>query len=105
MTSTPIEANSSPRMAHRLLLSPAEVARLIGIAPKTLEAWRTQARAGLARGPAWLELPGRRVAYLRSDLIEWLIRHRRVPRSTPLTAAEAREMIESDLPDEACPDE
>lgn len=52
-------------------LTNAEAARLAGLAPGTLEAWRR--RAG---GPPFIRL-GRRVIYKRSDVVEWLDGKRR----------------------------
>jgi excisionase family DNA binding protein len=48
------------------LLSREEVAKLLGVPPKTLAAWAYQ-----GRGPTYYRL-GRRVAYRESELMAWL---------------------------------
>ena len=50
-----------------------EVARLVGVARRTLERL-----IALGEGPAVIELSPRRRGILESDLISWLHKHRRV---------------------------
>jgi hypothetical protein len=68
------------------LLTTAEAARFLAVAPGTLKDWRTQRRRGGVtlgpRGPAFIKLSGRRtggqVRYFMGDLLQF-IRERRVP--------------------------
>lgn len=55
-----------------------EVAEFLGLSPATLETWRT-----LGKGPAFVK-PGRRIFYLRSDVVAYL-ESRRVRSTAQLT--------------------
>ena len=57
----------SPDTEGQQLLRQAEVARILNLSPRTLEAWRH--RGG---GPRYYLLNPRCVRYRRSDLIEFL---------------------------------
>ncbi len=56
------------------LLTKAEAAAYLGIAPRTLDDWRT------AGAIACIERPGY-IRFLRTDLDDFLQRHRKVPRT------------------------
>ena len=49
------------------LLSPGEAASVLGLHPSTLEGWRRK-----GKGPPWLKLGPRNVAYRSDRLAEWL---------------------------------
>lgn len=53
------------------LLESRDAARLLGIAPSTLGAWRRQ-----GRGPAFIRVGPRAVRYAVTDLVEFLRRGR-----------------------------
>lgn len=54
-----------------LALNTADAARFLGLAPKTLVNYRS-----LGAGPAYLKYSGKRIAYLREDLIAFRDAHR-----------------------------
>lgn len=49
------------------LLPPAEVARILGIEPSTLQTWRR-----LRKGPPWVRVAHRTVRYPRTALEQYL---------------------------------
>lgn len=50
------------------VMSPAALARLLDVTPKSLERWRIA-----KTGPAWLKLPGSSlIRYTRADVLAWL---------------------------------
>jgi predicted DNA-binding transcriptional regulator AlpA len=63
----------TPTAVREVLTSP-QVASLIGCRPQTLRKWRL-----IGKGPRYVRLgdnPRGRVAYLLSDITEWLTSHR-----------------------------
>jgi predicted DNA-binding transcriptional regulator AlpA len=52
------------------LLDTVEVARLLGVHPQTLAAWRSQ-----SQGPRWIKV-GRKVKYQPSDIDAWIGRNK-----------------------------
>lgn len=52
------------------LLTTAEVARLLRVAPGTLRNWRTY-----GGGPAWLKLGGAMVRYRYGEVLRWVERN------------------------------
>ena len=66
---TPAEALADISLKDDRLVSTAEAAQMLGLAPKTLREWRSQ-----RKGPAVLRLgtgPRARCCYRRSDLEAW----------------------------------
>jgi hypothetical protein len=57
------------------LLTAFEVSELLRIAPRTLENWRKNRRSNRRRGPAYVKI-GRRVRYLRGDILNFIEEHR-----------------------------
>lgn len=49
------------------LLTAAEVAQILGVAPKTLANWRT-----MGRGPAWVRLTHSSVRYTEAQVAAWV---------------------------------
>jgi excisionase family DNA binding protein len=54
---------------NRSLLTPKQVAELLGLPEGTLAQWRSQ-----RRGPLYIKLGGRLVRYRASDVEEWVAR-------------------------------
>lgn len=61
--------NDTSADADQAFLSPRDVARLIGVEPSTLAAWR---RRGV--GPPWYRIEGHLVRYDRTRVIAWVER-------------------------------
>lgn len=53
-----------------LLLTEAQLATALGIAPKTARSWRS-----LGKGPAWRNLGGALVRYRAGDVVAWMDSH------------------------------
>jgi predicted DNA-binding transcriptional regulator AlpA len=49
------------------LVSEAETAALLGIAPRTLQEWRRK-----GAGPAFIRLTGRSIRYRQADVLAWV---------------------------------
>ena len=64
--------------APEQLLTEVEVAHLLQLKPRALQAWRV--RGG---GPAFIRISGRAIRYRRSDLEQWILEHRRESTSDP----------------------
>ena len=59
-------SETRPTLDPDALLREPEAARLLGLTPRTLEAWRH--RGG---GPPFIPLSRRAIRYRRGDLIDW----------------------------------
>lgn len=59
------------------LLTPREVADLLGVSVKTVETWRKQ-----NAGPPWFQMSERVIRYRRGDVTEWLAAQRKDPGAT-----------------------
>ena len=59
------------------LLDTVECARILGMHPQTLAAWRAQ-----GRGPIFLKVGPRKVRYRVRDIDDWLDRNRRTSTRT-----------------------
>lgn len=66
------------------LLDQKQAAHLLGLSPRTMEAWRLTAGGG----PHYIKVGGR-VRYRRSDLEAWLDTRRRTSTSDPGNSAPA----------------
>lgn len=76
----------SPPLTPTRQLRPAEAAALIGVAPRTLEAWR-QRRSD---GPAFRRLSPRCIVYDERQLLAWLDERTRTSTSDPGPAPGSR---------------
>ena len=56
-----------PSNEHEQLLRQEDVAKILDLSPRTLEAWRHK-----GGGPRYLSLTPRCVRYRRRDLLEWI---------------------------------
>ena len=55
-----------------VLIRQEEAARLLGVSPRALEAWRY--RGG---GPGYIRISGRCIRYRRSDIMAWIAERER----------------------------
>lgn len=58
---------SAPTLKRQEFLSPTELSAYIGIAVQTLARWRSE-----GRGPAYIKIGGKKVAYRISAVHSWL---------------------------------
>lgn len=76
MTTDPIPhekfANGMPAVDSDVLIRQEEAARLLGVSPRALEAWRY--RGG---GPKFIRISGRCIRYRRADLQAWIAERER----------------------------
>lgn len=60
------------------LLTPREVADLLGVSVKTVETWRKA-----KTGPPWFQMSERVIRYQRGEVTTWLAAQRQDPDATP----------------------
>ena len=60
------------------LLTPGEVASILGIKPKTVDKWRAE-----GSGPPWIRAGKKLIRYPPDELILWIRQHRQPDSSSP----------------------
>jgi predicted DNA-binding transcriptional regulator AlpA len=55
------------RASRNTLVTSAEVAAWSGLAPGTLNVYRS-----IGRGPKWVKVAGHRIRYRKSDVLKWM---------------------------------
>ncbi len=61
------------------VLKQSEAAAILGVSPRTLEAWRH--RGG---GPLFIKISARCIRYRLADLLEWQRQHEQINTITPI---------------------